>query len=167
MDACRVLGIQQVCDKLRAEGLRISTEALDAGLEAASQMMKEAISFASRSIAKDPPGQPNVKGFGPIYRNIFAKRVEQGLAQKPGEITYQVGVSNKAFYGFFWEYGYMTGGITHRSRAGGKSVTKHLGAGVRHIPARPFVRATFDARIGDANKIIEDAIRNAVEKGGS
>lgn len=146
-----LIGLAETLKRFEELGQKVDAESADKACKAAAQSVRAAVIEAAPRGA-EPPN----RRYGPIHRNVFTKKVEQGLSAMASSVTYKVGISQKAFYAYFIEHGYDIGGATERSRAGGKSVTKHTGTGVKHIAARPFFRPTVDR--------MEDAVLQQIEQ---
>jgi hypothetical protein len=108
--------------------------------------------------------EPKRRLYGPIHRNIFYKKLEEGLSGQIDQILYRVGVSAKAFYGYFIERGWMAMGRSRRLRLHGAQAghAQRGTTGGRKIEGRPFVGPAFDQLKPELERIIAEKIAEAV-----
>lgn len=175
-----VSGFSDFAEELKKVDVDLRGRILVKACEATAEVLRGAVE------AKAPLGLSGVLWSSiMIYRR---KNPRMFQADEDNEARYLVGPSKQAFYAYFLEFGYTArakGDIVVRTRAGGKSSTRHftkenLGAladrnrrlrpvqkaiaqksasGGKLIPPKPFVRPAFDASIQQALEAGRDVIR--------
>jgi len=182
----RVLGMEEIERNLRRAAITITRDGVERGLEEATKVLRKAVMAAAprRIVAV------NKREYGPIRTNVFRKRVEVpgSLTAAITQLTWRVGISAKAFYGYFIERGWRPAGravmrkinaprlknqgymeLTRRNlRISGAQAghSQQGGEGHAQIAGRPFLGPTFDSLKDELERIIAERTAAAVERSG-
>lgn len=95
-------------------------------------------------------------------RSSYVKAANELLRGGKASVVALAGVSTKAFYAQFLEYGYalVRGGYSRRTQSGRRGPGRVVG----HVPAKPFIRPAYEASKNLALRVIGDRLWKGIER---